>query len=206
MIDNDFHLTTDSIERTFAVGYISHYVFTTALMPALAPGARIVNVSSYAQVNAKIIMDVELINDPNGELNSWLKRYIHTKAAQVMFTRALQERVGTSVFVNVCHPGQISTGLNRSITAPETGIQAYIIRFGMWMWDLPTDIGALTPLYLATSPEVEKKCIKGKYFVPVAHQSMKLINPAALNHELVDKFWTWTESLAKQKIGVYFFV
>ena len=49
VLENDFHLTKDGVESSFAVNYVSHFIFTTTLLPALSPNARIVNVTSFAQ-------------------------------------------------------------------------------------------------------------------------------------------------------------
>lgn len=201
ILDNEFHLTKDSVEYDFAVNYVSHFIFTTTLLPIFSPGARIVNVSSFAQQFGKIILDLDRINNPEDpELNSWLARYGHSKTAQVLFTRGLQHRVNDNVFVNCCHPGQIGTGLNRTVAAPGTGMQGMAIRLAMRLFDQPPSVGALTQLYLATSQEVEKKDIKGQLFFPVAMKAMDKISKIALDDEMVEKLWTWTEKLVHQKL------
>ena len=59
--------------------------------------------------------------------------------------------------------------------------------------------GAMTQLYLATSPEVEEKDIRAKYFVPLAQEG----EPSALAKDelLQEKLWTFSENLVKEKIG-----
>lgn len=201
VLENDFHLTKDGVEYDLAVNYISHFIFTTTLLPILSPGARIVNVSSYAQQFGSMILDLERINNPTDpQLSSWMTRYGHSKLAQVLFTRGLQRRVNESVFVNCCHPGQIGTGLNRSVAGSGTGVQGVAIRILMRLFDQPASIGALTQLYLATSPDVDEKGIRGEFFNPVAMRAMDKINPVALDDEMVEKLWTWTEGVVNQKV------
>jgi NAD(P)-dependent dehydrogenase (short-subunit alcohol dehydrogenase family) len=201
VLENEFHLTKDGVEYDFAVNYISHFIFTTTLLPILSPGARIVNITSYAQQFGSIILDLDRINNPEDpQLNSWLSRYGHSKLAQVLFTRGLQRRVSENVYVNCCHPGQIGTGLNRHVAAPGTGMQGMAIRLAMRLFDEPASVGALTQLYLATSPEVEKKEIKGEFFYPVALKAMDKINRIALDDDMVEKLWRWTEEVVKEKV------
>ncbi|KAF8919110.1 hypothetical protein BGZ58_004683 [Dissophora ornata] len=61
------------------------------------------------------------------------------------------------------------------------------------------EVGALTQLYLATSPEIENLDIRGRYFIPIANE----IRPSAYSYdeELQEKMWTFTEDLVKEKIG-----
>ncbi|KAF9089259.1 hypothetical protein BGX29_012138 [Mortierella sp. GBA35] len=62
------------------------------------------------------------------------------------------------------------------------------------------DQGALTQLYLATSPDVEEKDIRGKYYMPIANP----IEPTAISKDeaLQDKLWTFSENLVREKVKV----
>ncbi|KAH9119165.1 hypothetical protein AeMF1_008011, partial [Aphanomyces euteiches] len=53
--------------------------------------------------------------------------------------------------------------------------------------------GALTQLYVATSPDMEKNQWQGQYFTPIA----KLDKATALSRdsEEIDRLWTWTNAL-----------
>jgi len=54
--------------------------------------------------------------------------------------------------------------------------------------------GAATALYLATSPDVESKDSKGKYFVPIAteHSTSKI----AQDKDLAKNLWYWCDDKA----------
>ena len=57
--------------------------------------------------------------------------------------------------------------------------------------------GAMTSLYLATSPEVTQKDIREKYYVPLAEP----IEPHSLakSAELSEKLWTMSEKILRDK-------
>ncbi len=83
-----------------------------------------------------------------------------------MFTRELAKRLETkgitNLYVNCNHPGAISSDLYRHLYDPKVGIMAWLNR----LFFISEEDGALTQLYLATSPEVEEKGIRGQYYVP----------------------------------------
>lgn len=61
--------------------------------------------------------------------------------------------------------------------------------------------GALTQLYLATSPEVEEKNIKGQYFVPFANAEIP--TGVASQEDTPLELWNFTENLLKEKVAGY---
>jgi len=86
-----------------------------------------------------------------------------SKLAIIMFTAELARRVaGKQIYVNTLHPGMIPSDLQNNMTV--WPLTAFIIRRLM----ITPEEGALTQLYLATSPEVEKDDIRGQYYVPIA--------------------------------------
>lgn len=175
-------------------------MFTTTILPCLKKGARIVNLTSYAQINPKAPNPIlfDMINDEHAT-GGWMERYGHSKLANVLFTRSLQSRLGSEYYVNCCHPGQVGTELNRTVT--QDGFLGYVIRFLMLLLDQPIRIGALTQLYLATSPDIEEKKIQGQYYVSIARPSMDGINPFALNEELAEELWNYSQRVVDEKIA-----
>jgi len=57
--------------------------------------------------------------------------------------------------------------------------------------------GALTQLYLATSPEVVEKDIRGRFFVPTADEQE--LNSDALDVDLQEELWAYSEKVVKEK-------
>src|SRR5712691_4851798 len=147
-------MTTDGLERQFEVNYLSGFLLTHLLLDLLKKSApsRIVNVSSSAHMGGTIRFE-----DLQGERRyGGFRAYNQSKLAQVLFTRELARRLeGTGVTVNACHPGVIRTNLG-------IGGASMVVRFVKMFLKSP-EKGAETPIYLATSPEVEG--ISGKYFV-----------------------------------------
>ena len=64
---------------------------------------------------------------------------------------------------------------------------------------LTPDDGALTSLYCATSPEIEEKNLRGKYFIPFGVESSPK-NDYAKDKELAKKLWQFTDDLVNEKL------
>src|SRR2546426_8995160 len=140
------HVTEDGLESQFQVNYLGPFLLTMLLLDPLKARApsRIVNVSSEAHRGASI--DFE---DLQGERKySGYRAYGQSKLAQILFTHELARRLqGTGVTVNALHPGVIRTNLG-------IGGASVVVRFVRMFFKGPAK-GAETPIYLATSPDVE---------------------------------------------------
>ena len=147
-------LTPEGIETMFAVNHLSYFLLTNLLLDKLkaTSPSRIVNVSSNAH---RFIKQLDF-DDLQGEKSFGnFRPYARTKLENIYFTYALARRLaGTGVTVNALHPGVIRTTLNREMPAAM-----------VWLFNKfskPPEEGAATPLFLATSPDVEG--VSGKYF------------------------------------------
>jgi len=154
----------DGFETQFAVNHLAYFLLTNLLLDRLKASApsRIINVSSRAHGRPFIPFD-----DLQSERSySPTQVYGWTKLANVLFTYELARRLeGTCVTVNCLHPGVVATNLL-------AGYMPCGLRFVAKMIGVSAEEGAQTPLYLATSPEVER--VSGKYFVnQTAVQSSK---------------------------------
>ena len=161
--------------------------------------SRIVNVSSLGhEQSVPGGIDFDTLNDSTKSDN--ISRYGRSKLALVLFTKALARRlVNDRVYVNVAYPGFVLTDTDRD--ANEFGVfEKFALSITLKLMGMPPDVGALTQLYLATSPEVEEKEIKGRYFIPIA----KEIQPSSLSKDIAlqDSLWTFSEKLAQEKIKV----
>lgn len=149
-------LTGDGLEETFAVNHLAPFMLTQLLLDALrrsAP-ARIVVVASGAHHGASLDFD-----DLQGErgYRAW-RAYSRSKLANIMFTYALARRLdGTRVTANCLHPGFVATRLGSGNRIPVRPFMLLMRPFA-----LSPKQGAETPVYLATSPEVEG--VSGRYF------------------------------------------
>ncbi|KAF9148838.1 hypothetical protein BG015_009415 [Linnemannia schmuckeri] len=128
-----------------------------------------------------------------------LNRYSRSKLANILFTKALaRQRAKERVYVNVAHPGLVTTEIGRSskdmmgTVGDKTGqllnaVMAY-----------STEEGALTQLYLATSLEIENRDVRGRYFIPIANEIQT--SAYARDEESQDKLWTFSEKLVREKV------
>jgi retinol dehydrogenase 12 len=177
-------LSEDGFELTFAVNHLAPFLLTNLLLERLhasAP-ARVVTTSSGAHFSAAL--DVE---DLNGERHwSTWSAYCNSKLANVLFTRALAHRLGSSeVTANCLHPGVIRTRLGRGTPLP--------VRIGWRVAGLffaSPRKGAATVVYLASAPEVAST--SGGYFVDSRQR-----NPSAQAQDaaLAEQLWERSEQL-----------
>jgi NAD(P)-dependent dehydrogenase (short-subunit alcohol dehydrogenase family) len=149
-------LTVDGIETVFAVNHLAYFLLTNLLLDRLKASApsRIVNLASEAHQGQRLDFD-------NLQLErGWrpVKAYALAKLGNVMFTYELARRLaGTGVTANCLHPGVIATKLLLQYL-PLPAISQPLTR----AFAGTPEQGAETPLYLATSPDVEG--VTGTYF------------------------------------------
>ena len=150
-------VTDDSLETQFAVNHLGYFLLTNLLLDLLKSSApaRIVNVSSQAHRGVSIQFD-----DLQSEHSYSPRRvYARTKLANVLFTYELTRRLhGTHLTVNCVHPGVIATKLLGDYVGVPKALQ-FVTRIA----GISPEKGALSPLYLASSPDLEG--ITGQYFV-----------------------------------------
>jgi retinol dehydrogenase 14 len=169
------HVTADGIEHTFALNHLAPFLLTSLLLDRLIESApaRIVTVSSGAQSMGKIDFD-----DLMGERKySGQTAYNQSKLANVMFTYELARRLtGTGVTATVLHPGMTNTSFSAEDPSRAFAPLVKVIRPFM----RKPERGADTPVYLASSTEVEG--ITGKYFAnrkPKASNKLTYDGPAS---------------------------
>jgi NAD(P)-dependent dehydrogenase (short-subunit alcohol dehydrogenase family) len=149
-------VTVDGFETTLQVNYLSHFLLTNLLLGVLRSSApsRIVSVSSVAHYGGHIDFD-EL---QGGRGPARMKAYSQSKLAQVLFTYELSRRLeGTGVTANCLHPGGVATNIWGNPLGPARFL-AKVVRLFL----VSPEKGAQTPVYLASSTDVEG--VSGRYF------------------------------------------
>ena len=135
----------EGIEMQFATNVLGYYRMIMAfetILKVYAP-ARIINVASY-WAGELDINDLEFDNRRYDNNTA----YRQSKQADRMLSAAFAELFDpTEISVNACHPGDVNSKLSNSL--------------GFGGHESP-DQGAATPVWLATSTDVEG--ISGKYF------------------------------------------
>ncbi|CAO3682998.1 unnamed protein product [Umbelopsis vinacea] len=194
-----YALSEDGIESQFATNHLAHFYLTTQLLPILEENqpSRIVNVSSLA--HQYIFWNGFKLDSLNDE-SKYQKEmaYGRSKAANILFTRELAKRLEAraveNLYVNCNHPGAVATDLQRHVA----GFFYDII--GKLLFVTPEE-GAITQMYLATSPEIEEKSIKGKYFVPYGKEATP--NKHSTSEENQIQLWDFSEKILKEKVPGY---
>ena len=144
-------LTEDGHELTWQTNFLSHFLLTRLLMPALraAEKPRVVNVSSEGHRSGRLDWDDLELERGFGTFRA----YANTKLAQILFTRELARRE-PMVAANAVHPGAIATGIWRAAPAPARWLLALL---------LPSpEKGARPVVRLAAAPGLDG--VTGRYF------------------------------------------
>jgi NAD(P)-dependent dehydrogenase (short-subunit alcohol dehydrogenase family) len=167
-------VSPDGIELQLAVNHLAPFLLTTLLLPRLTESgeARVVTVSSGAHRRGRIPWD-----DLQAERRyRGFQRYCDTKLMNVLFTRELARRTaGTGVTANALHPGVVATDLL-------FGGLALLRLFRRWM--KTPEQGAETPIYLASSPNVEG--VTAEYF---SERRPDPVAPQALDDAAAHRLW-----------------
>jgi NAD(P)-dependent dehydrogenase (short-subunit alcohol dehydrogenase family) len=179
------HVTTDGLERTFALNHLAPFLLTQLLLDRLKDSApaRVVNVSSNAHRGGRIDFD-----DLQGESSySGARAYNQSKLANLLFTYELARRLaGTSVTANALHPGVVST----SFGAEEPGrVQRLLVPLIRPFMKTPVR-GAETSVHLASAPELKQ--VTGRYFV---HSRAATSSTTSRDRGLAARLWQLSDDL-----------
>ena len=177
--------TEDGYERTFALNHLNYFLLTNLLLEKLreAPSGRIVNVASRAHVGAQIAFD-----DPHlsRDYKGW-RAYKQSKLANILFTRALAERLeGSTVTANALHPGFVRTRFG----GDNPTVFRMGVRLAMAAMAISVEEGAKTPIFLASSPAVEGK--SGGYYVKSAEARP---DSAAMDPAAAERLWDMSREM-----------
>ena len=201
---------------------VAHIMFTTTLLPAIrdaGPGARIVFVTSHEHMSVKQPVNWERLSSPEGEkeIPYSLSRYGASKIAGIYSTMHLQRALANEgIYVNCCHPGVrnrflclfyftntflqvVVSDLTRSLSTI-LGKLSFILSIVESLMYQTVEVGALTQLYLAASPEVESKCIKGQFLWPVAKVFPEKASALAWDEGEQERYWDWAESVVDNAV------
>jgi NAD(P)-dependent dehydrogenase (short-subunit alcohol dehydrogenase family) len=182
-MDSHRQESKDGIENMFAVNYLALFLMTNLLLDVLKKSApaRIINLSSGLHSGTIQFNDLEFKHGFSG-----MRVYGHTKLAIILFTRLLAEKLkGTGVIVNCVNPGMTATNLGRNAGW-------FSAKFFKLLGKKPS-IGAQTPIYLASAPEIETT--SGEYF---EKKSIKKTNRGTYDMDAARKLW----EVSKRYVGL----
>jgi NAD(P)-dependent dehydrogenase (short-subunit alcohol dehydrogenase family) len=182
---NDYKLSEDGIEMTFALNHVAYFVLTTRLLDLIqkTPGARVISTSSGAHMMGK--MDLATVVKRNGKAG--FSAYGDSKLANILFTRELARRLAPSgATANAIHPGYVRTGFGLN----NTGLFVPMAKMMAKLFARTPEKGAETIIWLATSPEAAK--YNGEYFFD---QKVTRISKRAQDDALAKGLWELSEKL-----------
>ncbi|NNL65052.1 MAG: SDR family NAD(P)-dependent oxidoreductase, partial [Myxococcales bacterium] len=104
--------TTDGFETQFGTNHLGHFAFAAGVLPALAPSARVVTLSSGAHLFGSC--DVDDLDWQTRDYDPRLA-YAQSKTANLWFASELQRRFGDRLLSLSVHPGVIQTDLSRHL-------------------------------------------------------------------------------------------
>jgi NAD(P)-dependent dehydrogenase (short-subunit alcohol dehydrogenase family) len=178
-------LTEDGLEQTFALNHMGYFRLTALLKARLIASApaRIVNVASEAHRGARLdFADLQNAKGFNGR-----RAYGRSKLANILFTRALARRLaGAGVTANCLHPGFVATRFGDN----NRGWWGWAIAIAKKVMAIPVERGGETPVYLASSPEVEG--VSGRYFDKCRERTP---DTPARNDSDAERLWQESERL-----------
>jgi len=189
-------LTKQGIELQIGTNHMGHFLLTGLLLETLIASApsRIVVVSSIAHTRGKINFDdlnSEKSYDPGAAYNQ-------SKLANVLFARELAKRLeGTGVTVNSLHPGVVNTELMRHMGFQNSVTATIFVKPILSFFLKSPEQGALTTLFVALEPSLEKTT--GKYY---SDSKEKAVSPEAENTETSRRLWATSEKWTKFKYTV----
>ncbi|KAF9652077.1 NAD(P)-binding protein [Thelephora ganbajun] len=183
-------LTADGYDITFGTNVLGHFYFTELLIPALYRAStpehksRVINLSSQMGIIGVSAfgsgLDFSTFKDsPTRRKIFGYTSYSQSKLGNTVHTQEFARRYGNKIISVSVHPGQISA----ETLDPSSALSQFLFKLVLY----PTPMGAITPLYGGTSPEVEN--LNGEYLTQWARLGTPRSNDPVLGKEL----WTWLE-------------
>tara|TARA_R110002073_G_scaffold245044_4_gene407455 strand:+ start:33999 stop:34856 length:858 start_codon:yes stop_codon:yes gene_type:complete len=178
--------TEDAVESNFAVAYLSIFLIASLLRERLVASAPARVVIVTGEYHRKTSLDFD--NLMGEKRFSMIEAGSRAALAKTVFSAELARQLeARGVTVNCLHPGAVRTALLRNLPWYMRAA-AYPVQY---FFSSP-EVGAKTPVYLASSPAVEG--VTGKYFIDC--------KPVAPSAEVMDKsvgakLWQASEALVQ---------
>lgn len=178
----------DGYELTFSLNHLAYFQLTTSLMDLIKTtrNARVVSTSSSMQARGRF----DPKSTPTSLEGSGPGAYATSKLCNILFTKALQERLsGTTAVANCFEPGMVRTQFG-GMGSKDQGFLLNIVYGIAKHFAISPEKGAESLIWLATSPEAYS--LRGQYVSkcrPVTPQKQ------ALDLNLAESLWNLSEKL-----------
>jgi NAD(P)-dependent dehydrogenase (short-subunit alcohol dehydrogenase family) len=188
--------TKQGFETQLGTNHLGHFVLTTALLPQLVAGSRIVNVSSRGHFRSGMRWDDPHFRDES-TYDKWTA-YGQSKTANILFAVELDKRLASQgIHAFALHPGVIMTELSRHLTSEDTGaLRSRLSGAKMVFKTIPQ--GAATSVWAATSTELDQT--GGVYLEdchvagPANADESAGVKSWATDPDEAARLWEWSES------------
>ena len=187
-----YTLTEDGVEKTMAVNHLSHFLLCHLLLEHLNPKARIVHVSSRANLKGKLSLEELKQCTAEGDPKYYIMAaYRRSKLANVVYTKHSAELWSSrGITVNCLHPGVVKTKIGHK---SDRWFHQYAWALLSNLQGISIEDGAKTSIYLASNPQVTS--ITGQYF-----DSCKVVkaNPISDDPSIQEALYDWSMRHTKQ--------
>jgi NAD(P)-dependent dehydrogenase (short-subunit alcohol dehydrogenase family) len=200
-----FGRTADGFETQFGTNHLGHFVLVNSIASLIAPGGRLVNVSSSGHRYS----DVDLA-DPNFESTPYdpMVAYGRSKTANILFAVEFDRRhQARGVRATALHPGGILTELGRHLEPGELEATVERINVQLAAEDRPPfqfktiPQGAATSVWAAFVAPAEE--VGGRYCGQVTEGLISPVSPGvrpyALDPERAKALWARSEELVGER-------
>jgi NAD(P)-dependent dehydrogenase (short-subunit alcohol dehydrogenase family) len=178
-------LTTDGIEKTFALNHLAPFLLTNLLLDLVkaAPQGRLVAVSSEVHAG-KLDWD----NLQSEKSHQFFKAYQATKTENILFTNELARRLrGTPVTANAVSPGPSRTGFGDNLSGAWAAFPKVMKRMPFFH---SAEKGSRVVLYAAAEPTLGG--VTGEFFMNSKPRTSK---PITHSTEAAARLWRLSEQL-----------
>ncbi|KAL1989251.1 hypothetical protein VTN96DRAFT_13 [Rasamsonia emersonii] len=197
-----YETTPEGYEKHLVTNYLSHFLLTNLLMPKLlaSPSPRVVNLSSYGHRMSPFRFD-----DPqwsNGATYHPTYAYAQSKTANILFSVALNERLGTTHHLRsyAVDPGSVATSLTRHITPDQfkEGLELFA-KHGIVRPERKTPAqGCAGPLRALLQPDISNE--DGVYITDTKLTTdPAVVKTYATDREEARRLWELSEEWVGQK-------
>ncbi|KAL2912619.1 hypothetical protein HK105_207927 [Polyrhizophydium stewartii] len=190
------------VESHIMVNHLAPTLLAQLLLPKLKESApsRMIFVSAAGH---KFVNDMEwssvFTREYENTFGGTMSQCGYSKLANIQMANHFARELGpdSDVFVNSLHPGGIASNIwhNKDSVLQGTFLYSLFMWTVVGMFTTPAQ-GALTQLYLAAHPDVEKKRITGRYFVPTAVEEAP--SPLATDTASQDSLWAVSNEVIKR--------
>jgi NAD(P)-dependent dehydrogenase (short-subunit alcohol dehydrogenase family) len=202
-------LSADGLDAVFAVNHVGHYALVTRLLPILIHTASLEGSDVRVVITSSLLawrshdIDFNNLTTPFGK-GMLLHTYSRSKLCNLLFgmqlAKHVRERGTANIRVNVAEPGSIfSTGVH-TLAQPSYGfLQRRMMAIGEWWFGISVSEGALTLLFVGTSPRIKEEDRNGQFYRPFGDLIPRNKYPKYASEALAEKLWDWTEDFVSKR-------